>query len=197
MNRPRTPSQRISQAPIGPDAAAIKLKNGFGRALAALNTDGDVDAFQVTAAADHLNVALFTRAEGDVTVTIEDADGNVLASASTADAAAHHPATVNVSATAGSTYYLVVSGGTGVTGGYCLQVISDDQVAPPTMTTQRKNLTATIYRHRRQPTSSPNSTRTPTVRSHWMNSRRSRLPRTPHKHPTPFLPNSIQMPTAR
>jgi dockerin type I repeat protein/EF hand domain-containing protein len=129
-------SPQTDQQPdvIGPDAPAITLNDeGFGRARAAINTDGDMDVFQVTATAAALNVALFTRPSGDMTVSVEDANGNVLASASTADAQARHPAAATTSVTAGSSYFIVVSGASGVTGDYCVQVVNNDtgDVPPP------------------------------------------------------------------
>jgi hypothetical protein len=125
------PSPVDQPGQIGSDVPALTLTNGFARARGAIDTDGDVDVFQVTASAAQLNVALFSRASGDVTVSIEDAAGNILATASTADDAPLQPATTTLPVDAGTTYYLVVSGASGVTGPYCLQVINSDEIATP------------------------------------------------------------------
>ncbi|MFT3920914.1 MAG: EF-hand domain-containing protein [Myxococcales bacterium] len=116
---------------IGADVPALTLTNGFARVNAELNADGDVDVFQVTATAATLNVALFTRVSGDMTVSIVNANGDVLATASTADATAHHPAATSATVEAGTSYFVVVSGGSGVTGEYCLQVINSDSTLTP------------------------------------------------------------------
>jgi hypothetical protein len=104
-------------------AATLDLSHGFAGVRSAIDTDGDVDAYQVTATSDHLSVALFSK--DDISVSVVDADGNVLGSASAADAKPGCPAVVDIGVSSGTTYYVVVSGAVGVTGRYGLQVIGN------------------------------------------------------------------------
>jgi len=114
---------------ISADAPALTLTNGFARVRAGLNTATDVDVFRVTATTTSLNVALFTRG-GGMTVTLVDEAGTTVDSATTAEGD-HAPAVINATVTAGGTYFITVSSSTGVTGGYCLQVVDGDATLPP------------------------------------------------------------------
>src|SRR4029078_7774787 len=69
---------------IGTDAQTIDLSHNFGKVRAAINSDGDVDVFQVTPTKTDLNVALFSAGGGAMTVKIETGDGTVLGNAATA-----------------------------------------------------------------------------------------------------------------
>src|SRR6478672_5603612 len=116
----------------GPDAQVIDLTHGFGKVRAAINTDGDVDVFQVTPTKADLNVALFSGGAA-MSVTVVDGAGTELGTA-TSDAGAHRPARVNVDVQAGTTYFLVVKGAAGVTGAYSLAVLNftNDEFTPKT-----------------------------------------------------------------
>jgi len=116
----------------GADAQVIDLTNGFGKVRAAINTDGDVDVFQVTPTKAQLNVALFSGGAA-MSVTVVDDAGTELGTA-TADAGAHRPARVNVDVQSGTTYFLVVKGAAGVTGPYSLAVLNftGDDFTPQT-----------------------------------------------------------------
>lgn len=125
------PTDQQPDAP-GPDAQVIDLSNGFGKVRAAINTDGDVDVFQVTPTKAQLNVALFSGGQA-MTVSVVDGAGTELGAAS-ADAGVHRPARVNVDVQAGTTYFLVVKGAAGVTGTYSLSVLNftGDDFTPQT-----------------------------------------------------------------
>jgi len=116
----------------GPDAPAIDISHGFGRVRAAINTDGDVDVFQVTPTKAELNVALFSGGAA-MTVSVVDGTGTELGNASTGSDD-HRLAKLNVDVTAGTTYFLVVKGDAGVTGPYSLAVLNfvDDDFTPKT-----------------------------------------------------------------
>lgn len=124
-----TPKTDQQPDEIGTDVPELTLTDGFARVRSGLDTAGDVDVFRVTATTTTLNVALFSRA-GGMTVSVVDAAGTSLGTASTA-ADDHHPATLNATLEVGGTYYITVSSDTDVTGGYCLQVIDSDSALPP------------------------------------------------------------------
>jgi Dockerin type I domain len=112
----------------GADAQVIDLSHNFAKVRAIINTDGDVDVFQVTPTKTELNVALFSSGGSVMSVsvvTLDDA-GNVsdpLATATTEDGS-HRPARTNLDVTPGTTYFLVVKGDAGVTGPYGLTVLN-------------------------------------------------------------------------
>ena len=124
------PTDDLQPGTPGPDAQQLDVTHGFAKVRSAINTDGDVDVFQVTPTKTQLNVALFSAASGPlhvsvVTVTTGDS-GPVtteIGSAATI-AGSHAPAKVNVDVTAGTTYYVVVKGDAGVTGLYGLGVLN-------------------------------------------------------------------------
>jgi hypothetical protein len=116
----------------GPDAQLLDLTHGFAKVRAAINTDGDVDVFQVAPTKTELNVALFSAGNGAMSVTVVDTDGNTLGTAAT-QTGDHRPAKANVDVQSGKTYYLVVKADPGVTGQYGLGVLNfDEQEFPPT-----------------------------------------------------------------
>lgn len=108
---------------IGDDAPLIEFTNGLARVRSALNAAGDIDVYRVDATADQLHVAVFSRIRGDVTVSVVDAEGAVLGTASTADGERQHAASVTVDVAEGETYFVIVSGDEVATGVYCLQAI--------------------------------------------------------------------------
>ncbi len=124
---------------VGSGAQSLDLSRGFAKVRSAINVDGDVDVFQVSPTKGELNIALMSGARGVLhlsVMTIDldetgqpmvDAEGNPMttevASADTS-ADSHRPAKINMDATAGTTYYLVVSGDAGVMGGYALAVLN-------------------------------------------------------------------------
>ncbi len=114
---------------IGPDVPELTLTDGFARVRSALNVAGDVDVYRVTAATTDLNIALFSRESG-LTVSLVDEAGDVVATAEAATGP-RQPAVLNATLEVGATYFIVVSGGEDVTGGYCLQAIDTDSALPP------------------------------------------------------------------
>ncbi len=114
---------------IGTDVPELTLTNGFARVRSALNVAGDVDVYRVTAATTDLNVALFSRESG-LTVSLVDEAGEVVATAEAATGP-RQPAVLNATLEVGATYFIVVSGGEDITGGYCLQAIDTDSAPPP------------------------------------------------------------------
>jgi hypothetical protein len=96
----------------GPDAEVIDLTQGFGRARGVISDANDVDVFQTAPIKSEMNVALFSRGGGAVSVTIVDTDGNTLGSAAI-DAGSHRPAKVDLQVETGKTYYLEVKGDVG------------------------------------------------------------------------------------
>jgi len=106
----------------GSDAEVIDLTHGFGRARGVISDPSDVDVFQAAPSKSEMNVALFARGGGAVSVTIVDVDGNTLGSAAI-DAGSHHPAKVDLQVEAGKTYYLEVKGDGGQ---YALGVLNFD-----------------------------------------------------------------------
>jgi len=132
--RPHSDLPTTDQQPdtIGPDAQVLDLTHGFAKVRAAINTDGDVDVFQVAPTKTELNVALFTAGGGSMNVTVVDAGGTTISAAAT-QSGDHHPAKMNVTVESGKTYYLVVKADAGVTGQYGLAVLNfDEQEFPPT-----------------------------------------------------------------
>lgn len=133
------PAEDAQPEVVGSGAQSLDLSRGFAKVRSAINVDGDVDVFQVAPTKGELNVALMSGARGvlrlsvmtiDLDATgqpIVDAEGNPMttevASADTS-ADSHRPAKINLDATAGTTYYLVVSGDAGVMGGYALAVLN-------------------------------------------------------------------------
>jgi len=116
----------------GPDAPLLDLSNGFAKVRAVINTDGDVDVFQITPSKAELNVALFSIGKA-MTVTVVDRAGNELGTAVT-DASSHSPARTSLDVQAGTTYFLVVKADPGVTGPYGLTVLNftDEEFTPVT-----------------------------------------------------------------
>ena len=96
---------------------------GFAKVKALINSDGDVDVFQVTPTKTQLSVGLFSAASGVMTVSVVDAAGTELDSVST-EAGKHHPVNLNVTVDTTKSYFLVVSGAAGVTGPYGLTVLN-------------------------------------------------------------------------
>jgi len=123
-------------------AQTIDLSSGFGKIRSAINTDGDVDVFQVAPTKSQLNLSLISGASGGLHISVMTinlgSDGKPavdptthqvqtteVGSAST-ESDSHHPAKLNVDVTAGTTYYVVVSGDAGVTGAYALALLNYD-----------------------------------------------------------------------
>src|SRR4029079_7663625 len=97
-----------AEAP-GADAQVIDIGHGFARVRGVISDGSDVDVFQVAPLKSEMNVALFSRGGGAISVKIVDIDGNTFGTASI-DAGTHHPAKVDVQVETGKTYYLQVSG---------------------------------------------------------------------------------------
>jgi hypothetical protein len=123
---------------VGSSAQNIDISNGFAKVRSAINTDGDVDVFQVTPTKAQLNISLISGASGVLHISVQtintDSNGQLVTnpvattevgSAST-QSDSHQPAKVNVNVTAGTTYYVVVSGDAGVTGAYALALLNYD-----------------------------------------------------------------------
>jgi len=124
---------------VGTSAQSLDLSHGFAKVRSAINADGDVDVFQVAPTKGQLNISLLSGASGAlhlsvVTINLNDAgqptlgtDGKpltteVAAVDTTADS--HQPAKLNLDVNSGTNYYLVVSGGEDVIGGYALAVLN-------------------------------------------------------------------------
>ena len=60
-------------------AQELDVTHGFARMRGVITDSTDLDYFKVTAIKSELNVALFSRSEGAMSLTIEDASGAVLA----------------------------------------------------------------------------------------------------------------------
>jgi dockerin type I repeat protein len=116
----------------GPDAPAIDLSSGFAKIRAVINSDGDIDVFQVTPTKPELNVSLFSGGKA-MSVTVVDGSNNQVGSATT-DAGSDHPARTSFSVQTGTTYFLVVKADPGVTGPYGLTVLNftDEEFTPVT-----------------------------------------------------------------
>jgi hypothetical protein len=124
---------------VGTSAQSLELTHGFAKIRSAINTDGDVDVFQVAPTKGELNIALMSGASGILHITvvtinldeagqpIVDGDGNPVttevASAAT-EADSYRPAKLNVQVQSGTTYYIVVKGDAGTVGGYALAVLN-------------------------------------------------------------------------
>jgi len=127
---------------VGAAAQNIDISSGFAKVRSAINTDGDVDVFQVTPGKAQLNISLISGASGILHVSVVtinlDAGGNPVIDPDTGKAEttevgsastqtdSHQPAKVNVDVTAGTTYYVVVNGDTSVTGAYALALLNYD-----------------------------------------------------------------------
>jgi hypothetical protein len=120
---------------IGADAKDLLGDRPFAKVRAVLNEKegGDADVFQVTPSKDQLNVALFSRGGGGMSVILVDPElenplENPVATAE-AEEGQHSPARFNVDVEAGKTYYLVVQGADEtVTGPYGLTVLTYNEV---------------------------------------------------------------------
>src|SRR5262249_4308333 len=77
------PDQVRSDVPI------LELHDGFARVHSALNSDGDQDVFGVVAADEDLNVTLNSCTGDAMTVTVVDAAGNQLGTATTTGGGPH------------------------------------------------------------------------------------------------------------
>lgn len=127
---------------VGSAAQQIDISNGFAKVRSAINTDGDVDVYQISPSKAELNISLISGASGVLhisVVTIDlDTDGNPITDPATGKAQttevgsattqtdSHQPAKVNVDVTAGTTYYVVINGDSGVTGAYALALLNYD-----------------------------------------------------------------------
>lgn len=115
---------------IGGDVPELALPGGFARVRAELNTAGDVDVFRVTPTTTQLTATVFSKTHGDVNVSLVAANGDVIGTATATHESRHHAATVSAAVTVGNSYFIVVSGGTDVTGQYRLQAIDGSLAAP-------------------------------------------------------------------
>jgi hypothetical protein len=117
----------------GTDAPGLTFHHGFAKAVAAINTDGDVDVFQITPTKPQLSVALFSANGGVLTVQILASDGTTVVGApASTTAGSHAPAKVDAAVNPNDTYYIKVSGDSGVTGIYGLTALNfDDQDFAP------------------------------------------------------------------
>jgi hypothetical protein len=117
----------------GADASALTFNHGFAKAIGEINADGDVDVFQITPAKPQLSVALFSASGGVMTVQILASDGTtVIGAPASTTAGSHGPAKVTAAVNPNDTYYIRVSGGSGVTGIYGLTALNyDDQDFTP------------------------------------------------------------------
>jgi hypothetical protein len=104
-------------------AQELDVTHGFARMRGVITGSTDVDFFKVTAIKSELNVALFSRSEGAFGVSIVDATGKVLASA-TIEAGSYRPAKLNLDVVAETTYYVKV---TGDGGPYAVAVLNFDE----------------------------------------------------------------------
>lgn len=104
-------------------AQELDVTHGYARMRGVIIDSTDVDFFKVTAIKSELNVALFSRGEGAFGLTVVDASGAVLASA-TIEAGAHRPAKANLDVVAGTTYYVKV---TGEGGPYAVAALNFDE----------------------------------------------------------------------
>lgn len=108
---------------IGEDATEIDMSQGAATVSSGLEHDGDVDAFQFTAAQDG-EVRLFagemTSANTQLEINVYDADGNVIAAGST-----NEFVEASFDVEAGKTYYVTVNAGEGQTGEYNLALHQD------------------------------------------------------------------------
>jgi hypothetical protein len=114
---------------VGSSAETIDISNGFAKVRSAINTDGDVDVFQVAPPKGQLNISLISAANGvmHISVVTLNADSTTTEVGSAATQSdSHMPAKVNLDVTAGTTYYVVVKGDAGVTGAYALALLNYD-----------------------------------------------------------------------
>lgn len=133
------PTEDAQADEVGSSAQSLDLSHGFVKVRSAINVDGDLDIFQVAPTKGELNIALLSGAKGVLhlsvlTINLDDAgqpildvDGNpVTTEVASADTVAdsHQPAKINVDVKPGTTYFLVVSGDSGVMGGYALAVLN-------------------------------------------------------------------------
>jgi len=111
---------------IGDTVPELVLTQGGAKVRARLNIAGDIDVFRVVPTKGQLSVALFAPRGADMTVTVVDAAGTEIDSASTGDAGSKRLARLNVEVETGDSYFVLVSGGADVTGTYGLQVLNFD-----------------------------------------------------------------------
>jgi hypothetical protein len=127
---------------VGPSAEMIDVSNGFAKVRSAINTDGDVDVFQVAPTKSEMNISLISGASGIVHLSVvtmnTDTNGQPITDPTTGNpetteigsastlSDSHEPAKVNLNVTAGTTYYVVVTGDAGVTGAYALALLNYD-----------------------------------------------------------------------
>jgi hypothetical protein len=127
---------------VGSSAEKIDISSGFAKVRSAINADGDIDVFQVAPAKSELNISMLSGASGVLhlsVVTINlDNSGQPITNPTTGkvettevgsadtQADSHQPAKMNLDVTAGTTYYVVVSGDSGVSGAYALALLNYD-----------------------------------------------------------------------
>jgi hypothetical protein len=104
-------------------AQELDVTHGFARMRGVITDSTDVDFFKVRAIKSELNVALFSRSEGAFALTVVDATGAVLATA-TVEAGSYRPAKLNLEVVAETNYYVKV---TGDGGPYAVAVLNFDE----------------------------------------------------------------------
>jgi len=113
----------VDQADTIEEAQELDVTHGYARMRGVIAKSTDVDFFKVTAIKTELNVALFSRSEGAFDLTVVDASGAVLATA-TIKAGSYRPAKLNLNVVAETTYYVKV---TGDGGPYAVAVLNFDE----------------------------------------------------------------------
>jgi len=125
---------------VGSTAEKIDISSGFAKVRSAINADGDVDVFQVAPDKAELNISLISGANGVLHVSVvtinTDSSGQPIIDPTTGNPEitevgsastqtdSHQPAKVNIDVTAGTTYYVVVSGDAHATGAYALALLN-------------------------------------------------------------------------
>src|SRR5262245_506412 len=118
------------------DTPDLLAERSFAKVRAVLNEKegGDVDVFKVTPSKDQLNVTLFSRGGGVMSVEVVDPDAEEPLGTIESTEGEHKPARLNVEVETGKTYFIVVKGAEGVSGPYGLSVFNftHDDFTPQT-----------------------------------------------------------------